>query len=583
MTTPANNQTAAAAREQRRLPGWLTLRNVRLVSGLILFAFVTAHLTNHALGLVSLDAMEAMREVRTAITRSLPGTAILMAAALVHAALGVEKILSRRLSAISVRGLVQIAFGLLIPVLLANHLIGTRIAHELYGVNDNYAYALWAMWPGQAWRQAALITLVWVHGCIGLYMWIRFRPWYRRWQPLLLSGAVLLPVLAFAGFASAARLADGTPPPGLPLPQEQYSELVGLMDTALYLSLGVIALLAAAKAVQVVLGNMKDKVSITYNRADTRSAPEGLTLLEISRLSRIPHASVCGGRARCSTCRVQVVSGLEHLAVPGPDELRALQKAGIKSPDIRLACQVRPRGDLSIITLVPAGADLRQLRQDNFAAGTERTVTVMFIDLRGFTRFSEGRLPYDVVFILNQYLAGMSSAIAANGGYVDKFMGDGIMALFGMEGSAQDGAQAALRTVADIAKAVDDVNAAHTADMPQPMRYGIGIHTGEAILGRVGASRNHSAGDRVTALGDTVNTASRLESLSKELGVEAVISKATLTAASVPLAGLSLTAVEVRGRSGAVACLAVKTAREIDDLVKLPETKTANRASGAGQ
>jgi succinate dehydrogenase hydrophobic anchor subunit len=154
-------------RSQRRLPRWLTLRNTRLVSGLILFAFVATHLANHALGLMSIETMEAMRDVRVAVTRSLPGTALLMLAAIVHAVLGVEKIVSRRLSAISVRGLIQIGFGLLIPVLLARHLIGTRIAHELYGINDNYDYALWAMWPGEAWRQAALIVIVWVHGCIG--------------------------------------------------------------------------------------------------------------------------------------------------------------------------------------------------------------------------------------------------------------------------------------------------------------------------------------------------------------------------------------------------------------------------------
>jgi adenylate cyclase len=573
--TSTSNTPASPAPARRTWPNWLTVRNVRLVSGLVLFAFVTTHLANHALGLISLDVMEAVREVRTAITRSLPGTLILMLAAIIHPVLGVEKILSRRLSAISLRGLIQIAFGLLIPVLLANHLIGTRIAHEIYGVNDNYAYALWAMWPAQAWRQAALITLVWVHGCIGLYMWIRFRPWYKRWQPVLLSAAVLLPVLAFAGFASAARLGDGAPPAGLPLPQEQYSQLVALMDTALYLTLAVIALLATIKVIQVVLGNMKDKVRVTYNRAETRSAPEGLTLLEISRLSRIPHASVCGGRARCSTCRVQVVSGLEHLALPGTDEARALQRAGIQSPDIRLACQVRPRGDLSVITLVPAGADVRPVRQDNYSAGVDRVVTVMFIDLRGFTRFSEGRLPYDVVFILNQYLAGISAAIAANGGYVDKFMGDGIMALFGMEGAARDGARAALRAVADIARAVDEVNSAHVADMAQPMRYGIGIHTGEAILGRVGSSRSHSAGDRVTALGDTVNTASRLESLSKELGVEAVVSKATLIAAEVSMNGLVLTPVEVRGRSGTVDCLKIKNARNLNNIVQLSEPGSA--------
>jgi adenylate cyclase len=568
--TPGTSTSGTSPTSPRpdRLPRWLTVRNVRLVSGLILFAFVTTHLANHALGLVSLEAMEAFRDLRTALTRSLPGTVILMVAAITHAVLGVEKILSWRLSAISVRGLIQIAFGLLIPVLLARHLIGTRIAHEMFGVNDNYAYALWAMWPGEAWRQAGLIALVWVHGCIGLYMWIRFRRWFARWQPVLLSAAVLIPVLAFAGFESAARMQDGTPPPGMPLPPDQYARLIGMMDVALYLTLAAIVLLAAIKTVQVVLGNMKRKVSITYNNEATRTAPAGLTLLEISRISKVPHASVCGGRARCSTCRVQVLSGLEHLEPPRSDELQTLKRAGITTPDIRLACQVRPRGDLSIITLVPAAGDMRIVRQDAYSAGVEHTVTVMFIDLRGFTRFSEGRLPYDVVYILNQYLAAMSNVIAANGGYVDKFMGDGIMALFGMEGSAAEGARAALRAASQISAAVDAVNDAQSSVMTQPMRFGIGIHTGECILGRVGASRAHSAGDRVTALGDTVNTASRLESLGKDLGVEAVASKATLAAAGINLDGLDLQRAEIRGRASEITCLGFAKSSEISSLVE---------------
>jgi adenylate cyclase len=107
------------------------------------------------------------------------------------------------------------------------------------------------------------------------------------------------------------------------------------------------------------------------------------------------------------------------------------------------------------------------------------------------------------------------------------------------------------------------------------MRYGIGIHTGEAVLGRVGTSRTHSAGDRVTALGDTVNTASRLESLSKDLGVEVVVSKATLATAAVPVSRLDLTPVEVRGRSGTVACLTIENARQIDAILQFAELETA--------
>jgi adenylate cyclase len=187
----------------------------------------------------------------------------------------------------------------------------------------------------------------------------------------------------------------------------------------------------------------------------------------------------------------------------------------------------------------------------------------MFVDIRGFTRFSDGRLPYDIVFILNQYLGRMSDAIIAEGGYVDKFMGDGIMALFGMEARQAAGARAALAAAAGISKAVAELNKGHAADLSEPMRIGIGIHTGECILGRIGASAHHEAGDRITALGDAVNTASRLEGHSKTLGVELVVSQTTLNAAGITPDKTDLTRVEVRGKEESVSCLAVQNAVDI--------------------
>jgi adenylate cyclase len=546
------------------LPAAVSVRNTRLVTGLILFAFVAAHLANHALGLVSIDAMNDARDIRTAITRSLPGTVILLLAAVIHALLGVEKIVSRRLSAISVRGLIQIGFGLLIPILLARHLIGTRIVHELYGVNDDYHYALWAMWPGEAWRQAGLIMLVWVHGCIGIYMWIRFRGWYGRWQPWLLSAAVLLPVLAYTGFINAGRMQAGEVPEGLPLAASQYATVLWLMDVALYMSLAFIGMLLTIKLVQLTRLKLLPKVAVTYNNQITRTVPAGMTLLEISRVARVPHASMCGGKARCSTCRVQVLHGMEALLPPGEEELRALKRAGITSPHIRLACQVRPRSDLSVITLVAATGRSGRTGPDKYAAGVERTVTIMFVDIRGFTRFSEGRLPYDVLFILNQYLERMSEQIIRHGGYVDKFMGDGILAVFGMETDAATGARSALAAASGLSTVLDELNSLHEDELADPLRIGIGIHTGECILGRVGASRNHEAGDRITVLGDTVNTTSRLETSSKELGVEAVISVETLTAAGRAADKTALVTIEVRGRTGTVDCLPLVSARLLD-------------------
>ena len=159
-----------------------SLRQLRLWTGLVLFAFALSHLLNHAVGLVSVDAMEAVRSWRVAVTRSVPGTAILLTSFLLHFALGVAIFIGRRGLRIRPHEWVQLAFGLLIPVLLVRHATALRGANLAAGVDDNYYYALWIMWPREAWPQAALITLVWVHGCIGLHHWLQLKSWYRESQ-----------------------------------------------------------------------------------------------------------------------------------------------------------------------------------------------------------------------------------------------------------------------------------------------------------------------------------------------------------------------------------------------------------------
>jgi len=546
----------------------LTGRNLRLISGLILFAFVFLHLVNHSLGLVSIEAMDSFRSARISITRSWAGTAILMIAVVVHAILGVEKIISRRISAISPRGLLQIATGVLIPVLLARHIIGMRISHELFGVNDNYEFALWAMWPGEAWRQVGLICLVWGHGTIGLYMWFRFQRWFDPMKGPLLVIAALIPTFALAGFAVAGQQFHATRTFENPFSNEQFSTIATIMDIAMYASLALIAAVVLIKAGQWISAGLKPKVTVTYNNAITKTAPAGLTLLEISRETGIPHASVCGGRARCSTCRVQIISGGEGLQPADAHELKVLNRAGINSPDVRLACQIRPRDTISVVPLVPAGrvAD-KQSSRDKYAHGVEQVVTLMFIDIRGFTKFSEGRLPYDVVHILNHYMGRMSEEITAHSGYVDKFMGDGIMAIFGMDDANGHGAANALRAAIEVSKAMDELNRIHEADLSEPLRIGIGIHTGEAILGRIGTSKAHSAGERITALGDTVNTASRLEALTKQLQVEVVVSQTTLENANIDESGMAMEAYEIRGREDTISGISLTSASQLSDHV----------------
>ncbi len=179
--------------------------------------------------------------------------------------------------------------------------------------------------------------------------------------------------------------------------------------------------------------------------------------------------------------------------------------------------------------------------------GEERRVTILFVDLRGSTRLAEARLPYDVVFLLNHYLAEMTDAVDHSAGHYSNFTGDGLMALFGLEIARDHGASGALRCACEMVEKVERLNAELASELPEPLAIGIGIHTGEAIVGRMGPPRT----PLLSALGDAVNTAARLESASKELEAPIVVSRTTMEAAGVtsnsPFLSLS-----VRGRSAGI-------------------------------
>ncbi len=547
----------------------LTLRQARLATGLILFAFVLTHLLNHAVGLLSIDAMEAVRDVRVAITRSLPGTAILLSALVVHFALGIVVFVRRRSLRIRLHEWVQLAFGLLIPLLLMRHIIGMRGAHEYVGLEDNYTYALWVMWSSEAYRQAVLIILVWVHGCIGLHHWLQFRPWYRQFRWLWVSLATLIPALSFAGFASAGRAIRYETEFESPFTQEQFEFLKKLMDYEFYGYLGVLAAVVAIRIGFAVVDHYRHKVTVTYTGGQRVSARRGLSILEMSRLNDIPHASVCGGRARCSTCRVRVIEGVADQPPPDTVERRVLQRVGAPA-NVRLGCQFRPISDITVTTLLPAAtADAISGLTDKYFWGVEQEVTVMFCDLRGFTRLSEHRLSYDVVFLLNQYLGRMSEVITDTGGYVDKFMGDGIMAIFGMDKPARLGAGEALQATRAMGGVLDALNQSLHEELRGMLEMGIGLHSGTAILGRIGAAGKTAAARGVTALGDTVNTASRLEAACKELNMQAIISKAVLDKAGLDASALDIRSIDIRGRAEPIEVALVRRATQLPALESL--------------
>ena len=125
-------------------------------------------------------------------------------------------------------------------------------------------------------------------------------------------------------------------------------------------------------------------------------------------------------------------------------ELKVLQRVGA-APDVRLACQLRPTNNLTVTPLLPAHAQASEgYGQPAYLAGQERMIAVMFADIRSFTGIAETKLPYDLVFFLNSYFAAVGAAIVSSGGIIDKFVGDGVMALFGVESGPEEGCRQAL-------------------------------------------------------------------------------------------------------------------------------------------
>jgi adenylate cyclase len=275
----------------------------------------------------------------------------------------------------------------------------------------------------------------------------------------------------------------------------------------------------------------------------------GASVLETLRDHGIPHAALCGGRARCTTSRVLVTKGLDQLPAPSGLEANALARIGA-SPGMRLACQIRPSADIAVMPLLAAEAGAADGRLRGGFEGSERLVTVVFVDIRGSTTLGEAKLPYDVLFILNRFFREMSAAITATRGHYSQFTGDGLMALYGP--SALSGAREMLTRL-------DQLNHQLREELSKPLRIGLGIRYGEAIVGAMGPPRSQI----ITAIGDTVNTCARLESLTKDFDCVAVVSRRAAEVAGLDVAGRELHHASVKGRSEPVQFYALKTMADL--------------------
>ena len=246
-----------------------------------------------------------------------------------------------------------------------------------------------------------------------------------------------------------------------------------------------------------------------------------LSILEIALKHSIPHMHICGGNARCSTCRIVIKQGLENILPRNEIEQRLAEKKGMDDC-IRLACQTHIKGAVTLRRLVidDLDADITRHQQDD--VGREQPLAILFSDIRGFTDFSERHLPYDVIHILNRYFQEMGAAVLEHHGYIDKYIGDGLMALFGVNDcDASINCFNAISAAFQMIQSLEKVNRYLKQNFDESFEIGIGIHFGNVVLGNIG----HREKVQLTAIGDAVNVASRIEKETKHTNTSILVSE----------------------------------------------------------
>lgn len=287
---------------------------------------------------------------------------------------------------------------------------------------------------------------------------------------------------------------------------------------------------------------------------------DGTTILQASWQGNIPHTHVCGGNARCSTCRVMITEGQEYCLPRNQNESRLARRLSFTS-DIRLACQTQVVGDITIRRLVLDQADIDLVEQPENGTreghiGIERKVAILFSDIRNFTTFAEAVPAYDVIHILNRYFYEMDHLIQDYGGYVDNHIGDGIMALFGIN-NEPDAALSAVQAGLAMLEAVKRFRPYVQTLYPWDFQIGIGIHYGEVVIGTLGAINK-----KITAVGDGVNFASRIESATKDVGANFLISEDTYYEIKAHTLSAERVRLKLKGKRGEHALYEVKGLRD---------------------
>jgi adenylate cyclase len=238
----------------------------------------------------------------------------------------------------------------------------------------------------------------------------------------------------------------------------------------------------------------------------------------------VPILHDCGGKGRCSTCRVRVVSGEDTLSGRTHRERLIATRLGLPD-EIRLACQTSVTGDVTVQRLVldevdGVLADQSNRRRAGGPVGREVDIAIVMTDIVGYTSLAEALPAYDIVNILNRFFSGASAGVERHGGKVDNYMGDAVLAFFGLDASI-DSSTRAVRAAFDVVEASTAVADYVERLYDRPFSIRVGVHYGRVVVGSVGGPGSA----RLTAIGEPVNVASRLEAANKDLGTTMLVSQ----------------------------------------------------------
>lgn len=266
------------------------------------------------------------------------------------------------------------------------------------------------------------------------------------------------------------------------------------------------------------------KISL-FKEQEEVNCYENSTILEATLAAHINHAHACGGQAKCSTCRVSIVKGIENCSSRSNAEQQIAEKLNFPM-EIRLACQTHITGDVSIRRMVADKLDMdiinEQFSEDSkIALGSQQKLTIVFIDIINYTALAEKFPPYDIVHVLNRYYRIMNTIIQDNKGIISDVAGDGILAVFGIDNEGHNSVLDAIHAIEGMRKNLELFNVYLKENFNIQFGIRAGVHYGNVIVGPF----DTGAMKKLAVIGDNVNYASRIEAANKKFDTKLLLSE----------------------------------------------------------